>query len=448
MHISKENKIFLSKVFLISLPVIFQELINSSINIADTMMIGSLGETAITAVALGNQVFFIFILIVFGINSGASVFMGQFWGIKDTKSIHKTIGISLISSLLVSFIFLILSQTIPEKLLLIYTRDEEIIKIAVDYLKIVSITYPFYAISFVINMANKSTEKTQIPMVTTIVTLLVNITLNAIFIFVLGMGVKGAALGTLIARITEVLTQVFLIKKLKLPILGKFKNYFSASKTFIQEYYKKALPVILNEIMWATGVTLYMVAYGLVKASESPQASVQIANTIKQLFMVVGIGIGSSSSIILGNLLGANEIDKARLYAKKFTKLVFFIGIIMSSILFILSPYIVSFFDVSESVRMNTIQILRVISITMTFVLLNFLNVIGILRAGGDTLFCLILDAGTVWLVGVPLAFLGVYLNSPIYVVFALASCAEIIAYVLSSIRVKSNKWAVNIIGE
>lgn len=448
MHISKENKNFLAKVFLISIPIIFQELINSSINIADTLMIGSLGEMAITSVALGNQIFFLFILVVFGINSGASVFMGQFWGAKDTKSIHKTMGISLISSLFVSFVFLILAQTIPEKLLLVYTRDPEIIKIGVDYLKIVSITYPFYAISFVINMANRSTEKTKIPMFTTIITLLVNITLNAIFIFVLDMGVRGAALGTLIARIIEVFTQIFLIKTLKLPILGKFKNYFGASKEFVKEYYKKALPVILNEIMWATGVTLYMVAYGFVKVSESPQASIQIANTIKQLFMVIGIGIGSSASIILGNMLGANEIDKAKLYAKKFTKLVFFIGIIMSCILFLLSPFIVSFFDVSDSVRMNTIQILRIVSITMTFVLLNFLNIIGILRAGGDTLFCLLLDAGSVWLVGVPLAFLGVYLNLPIYIVFSLASCAEIISCLVSGIRVKSNKWAVNIINE
>lgn len=446
MNISKENRVFLSKVFAIALPIIFQELINSSINIADTLMIGSLGEKSITAVALGNQIFFIFILIVFGINSGASVFMGQYWGVRDNKSIHKTMGISLLSSLTVAFVFLILAQTIPYKLLILYTRDREVLDIAVGYLKIVSITYPFYALSFVINMANRSTEKTKIPMITTTITLLINVTLNALFIFYLDFGVVGAALGTLIARTIEVLIQITLIKKLKLPILGKFKDYFSATKSFVIEYYKKATPVILNELMWALGVTLYMVAYGLVESSASPQASIQIANTIKQLFMVIGIGIGSSAAVIIGNLLGASQIEMAKKYAKKFTKLVLIIGIVMSITLIIISPYIVGFFDVSDEVRQNTILILRIIAISMNFSMLNYLNIIGILRAGGDTLYCLVLDAGSVWLCGVPLAFLGVYLNLPIYYVFALAMSEEVVKLLFSTLRVKSGKWAINII--
>lgn len=446
MNISKENRVFLSKVFAIALPIIFQELINSSINIADTLMIGSLGEKSITAVALGNQIFFIFILIVFGINSGASVFMGQYWGVRDNKSIHKTMGISLLSSLTVAFVFLILAQTIPYKLLILYTRDREVLDIAVGYLKIVSITYPFYALSFVINMANRSTEKTKIPMITTTITLLINVILNAFFIFYLNLGVVGAALGTLIARTIEVLLQITLLKKLKLPILGKFKDYFSATKSFVIEYYKKATPVILNELMWALGVTLYMVAYGLVESSASPQASIQIANTIKQLFMVIGIGIGSSAAVIIGNLLGASQIEMAKKYAKKFTKLVLIIGITMSITLIIISPYIVGFFDVSEEVRQNTILILRIIAISMNFSMLNYLNIIGILRAGGDTLYCLMLDAGSVWFCGVPLAFLGVYLKLPIYYVFALAMSEEVVKLVFSTLRVKSGKWAINII--
>ncbi len=447
MDISKENKNFLRKVIFIALPIILQELINSSINIADTLMIGSLGENSITAVALGNQIFFLFILFVFGINSGASVFMGQFWGVKDTKSIHKTMGISLVSSLIVAFCFLILAQTIPEKLLIIYTRDPEVLKLGAKYLKIVSFTYPFYATSFVINMANRSTERTRFPMYTSLIALCLNVSLNYIFIFEFGLGVAGAAIGTLIARTIEVIAQIIIIEKYKLPILGKPHEYFLAKKDFIKEYYRRALPVIGNELMWALGVTLYMVAYGLCTASNSPQASIQIANTVKQLFMVIGIGIGSASAVIIGNLLGANDIEKAKLYAKKFTKLVALIGFIMALLLFFSAPYILGFFDVSESVRQDTILILRVIAVSMNFSLMNYLNIIGILRPGGDTLYCLLLDSASVWLCGVPLAFLtATVFGLPIYFVFMGAASEEIVKLIFSYRRVKSNKWAVNII--
>lgn len=447
MSISKENKIFLNKVLIIALPIILQDLINSSVNIADTMMMGSLGETAITAVALGNQIFFLFSLIVFGINSGASVFMAQYWGVRDKRSIHKTMGISLISSLVVAFAFLFFAQIMPHKLLVIYTRDAEVLKLGVNYLKIVSLMYPLYAISLTINMANRSIEQTKFPMITTIITLLLNICLNYIFIFKFGLGVTGAALGTVMARIVEVLVQFYIIKKYRLPILGNIKNYFGQSKSFIIEYYKKGLPVIANELMWSLGVTLYMVAYGLCTASESPQASIQIANTVKQMFMVIGIGIGSACAVIIGNLLGANEIDLAKSYAKKFTKLVFVIGLIMAISLIVFSPLILSFFTVSDQVRSDTIKILMVIAICMNFQMMNYLNIIGILRPGGDTLFCLLVDGGCVWLVGVPLSFLAAtVLGLPIYLVFFAATFEEYVKIIFSYRRVKSNVWAVNII--
>ncbi len=442
-----DNKEFFTKVFLLALPIIFQELINSAINIADTIMIGSLGENAITAVALGNQIFFVFILIVFGINSGASVFMGQFWGVGDKKSIHKTMGIALISSLFVAFCFLIAAQSIPKELLFIYTRDKEVLELGAQYLQIASMTYPLYAISFTINMANRSTQRTKFPMITTLITLCMNVVLNYIFIFVLGFGVRGAATGTVIARTVEVISQIIIVKYYDLPILGKVKEYFGASREFIIEFYKKALPVICNELMWALGVTLYMVAYGLCTASDSPQASVQIANTVKQLFTVIGIGVGSASAVILGNLLGANEIEKAKRYSRKFTKLVMAVAFIMSIFLFVLAPNVTLLFNVSDSVRKDTIIILRVVAIAMNFSLLNYLYIIGTLRPGGDTLYCLLLDGCSVWLCGVPLAFLAATVfNLPIYFVFMGASMEEVVKLLFAYKRYKTDKWAVNII--
>ncbi len=447
MEISEENKKFLRKVSIIAMPIILQDLLNNLINMADTFMIGTLGEDAITAVALGNQIFFLFILFVFGINSGSSVFMSQYWGAKDKKSIHKTMGISVISSEIVAICFMLLAIFIPEKLLIIYTRDAEVLKIGADYLRIVAFVYPLYALSLPVNIANRSTGNTKFPMFTTIIALVTNCTLNYIFIFKLNLGVQGAALGTLIARTLEVTAQFFLIAKFKLPILGKPRDYFSAKKDFIKEYYRRALPVIGNEVMWAAGVTLYMVAYGFVTVSESPQASIQIANTIRQIFSVIGIGIGSAGGVIIGNLLGANQIDKAKVYAKKLSKLVFGVTVVMSALVFITAPYVLSLFNVSDAVRHDTIIILRIIAFIMLFSITNYLNIVGILRAGGDTFFCLVLDAGSVWFCGVPLAFLAaIVFDLPIYWVFLAAGMEEVSKYFFAVIRVKSNRWAVNII--
>lgn len=447
--VSDENKIFLKRIFLIAVPIILAQLLNSAINVTDTLMIGSLGEDAITAVALGNQIFFLFVLILFGINGGASVLMGQYWGIQDKKSIHKTMGISLISSLLVAFVFMFFAVLIPEKLLIIFTRDENVLKAGATYLRIVALSYPFCAVSQTINMANRSTDKNKFPMITTIVALSVNFTLNYIFIFHVGLGVKGAAIGTFIARFCEMTTQIILMYRFKLPILGKFKDYFSANKEFIKIYFRRALPVIGNEVVWSVGVTLYVVAYGLVSVSESPQASVQIANTMKQLFTVFAAGIGSASAVIIGNMLGAGEIEMAKSYEKKLTKLVIVMSIITAIIIFVTAPTILLLFNVSDAVRTDTIIILRIVAITVPFQMLNFLYIIGILRPGGDTVRCLLIDAGGVWLVGVPLTFItAAVFNLPIYFVFLAASCEEYSKLFFALTRVRSKKWAKNIISE
>ncbi len=446
-RISEENRAFLFKVLMIAVPIICQDLINSLINIADTVMIGSLGATSITAVSLGNQIFFIFILIVFGINGGAAIFIGQYWGAKEVKNIHKTMGIAMISAFFVSLIFLIAAQTIPHLLLYVYIRDEEVIRVGSEYLRIVSLTYPFYAISVSLNIANRSTGNTKVPMFTTIITLLTNICLNYLFIFQMGLGVKGAAYGTLVARILEVCLQIVLIKHLKLPILGELKNYFSADKAYLKMYYKKALPMLCNDIIWSVGVSMYTVAYGFVTVSESPQASIQIVNTIRQLFMVTGMGIGSSSGIILANLLGASEIDKAKRYSIKFRKLVFVVSLIMSTLLFLISPYILNFFNISASAQRDTMIMLRIMSITIILQITNSLNYNGILKPGGDIIFCLRSSIIAVWCFGVPFAFLGaLVLNLPIYLVFVLASSEEVVKIIISSIRVNSYKWANRII--
>ncbi|MFV0504598.1 MAG: MATE family efflux transporter [Lachnospirales bacterium] len=444
MKFSKDTKIFLHKLSVIALPIIIQELINSAVNITDTFMISSLGEAPITAVGLANQIFFLFILFVFGINSGASVFMGQFWGAKDTKSIHKTMGIAFISSQVVATTFATLAFFKADLLIGYYSSDAVVIDLGTQYLRVACFTYFLSAFSFTLNTAQKSTGHTKYPMLTTLIAFFTNIILNYYFIFIAKEGVVGAAKGTLIARTVELIAQIVIIRGLKLPILGRMKNYIAFDKKFVAEFFKKAGPVIANEMMWATGVTQYTRFYGQV--GTEAQTSVQLANSMKQLFMVIGIGVGSSSGIILGNLLGANKINKAIRYAKKYIVTAGILSTIMGLGLIIGSPFIVQLFsNISPQVRDDTMKILIIISLLIPVLTFNYMGVVGILRSGGDTFVCLLIDALSVWLLGVPFTYLGIRMGLPIYLVVACSYMEEIGKFLFVVIRVRQRKWAQNI---
>jgi len=440
------DKVFFKTLVFLAVPIILQEILNSSVNMMDTFMIGQLGDIEVAAVGLANQIFFLFSLMLFGINSGASVFMGQYWGKGEIESIHKIMGISFVLSFSAAFLFCFGALCIPETLMNIYSKDELVVQQGVKYLRVIALSYFMSAFIITINTALKSIGQTKFPMFTTFISLISNIILNYIFIFILEMGVSGAALGTIISRTIEVLVQILLINKFKVPIAVNIKNYFNADKEFTKKFLKLTYPVILNECMWALGTSIYNIAYKY--SGTQAQAAVQISGTIQNLFMVVGIGIGAASGIILSNTLGAGDLKKAIRYSRNCIVMAVILSVIMGIGLFNCSGFIVSLFEVNDVVKLYAQRILFVVAVGMIFKTFNYTTVVGILRSGGDTRFCLILDASSVWFIGIPMAFLGSkFLQLPIYWTFALVYLEEFFKFFLSGKRVLSNKWANTIVG-
>lgn len=445
--ISKEDKKIYKTTIIMALPIIFQELINSSVNLLDTFMVGSLGLNSVTAVGSANQIFFLFALLVFGISSGSSAFMGQYWGNNEKHNLHKTMGICLVFSLIIATAFFIPSQLFGKALIDIYSDNENVIELGAKYLKISSISFFLTAIIVTINTSLKSTGQTKLPMFTTLIALTTNAILNYIFIYTLKKGVEGAAIATLIARMLEVSVQIFLIKKMRMPVYTKFKNYFSFTLEFVKKYIKIVWSVFANEALWALGTTSYFIAYS--KVSNEAVGAIQISSSVQQMFMVVGMGVGSASGIIIANLLGSGERDKAIDVAKKATHLSVILSILMSIVLLLTAPLIVRNFDVPDVVKNYTYSIFYIISVGMVVKTYNFTAIVGILRNGGDTLFCLLIDFVSVWFVGVPLAFISaVYLKLPIYFVFGFVYSEELVKFLFCYFRIKSNKWANRIIEE
>lgn len=441
----KEDKGFIRSLLHLSVPIIFQEMLNSSVNMADTVMVGQLGVNEITAVGLANQIFFLFVLIIFGINSGAAIFIGQYWGKRDVKSIHKVMGISFVTGVFVAAVFCFGALFVPESIMGIYSKDSAVIALGADYLKVVGVSYFITAVTVAFNSSLRSTGMTKVPMMTTFCALIVNVVLNYVFIFVLKMGVVGAALATVIARIIELLIIIVLVRALRTPSYSNIRGYFKADAAFIKEFYKLTVPVILNEFIWALGTSIYNVAYKF--SGTEAQGAVQISSTVQNLFMVMGMGIGAGCGIIIANCLGAGEIKKAVRYSRKCLVLVVVISVFMGVCLLLSGKYIVSFFDVSETVKGYAFNIIIVISAGMLFKTFNYATIVGILRSGGDTGFCLLIDCIGVWLVGVPCAFIGSYfLKIPIHFTVALVYMEEVFKFVVSLKRVLSNVWAKSVI--
>ena len=446
---TSKSSVFYNTLLKLAIPIVIQNLITSSINAVDTLMIGKLGEVEIAAVGIANQYFFLFNLLIIGITSGAGIFISQYWGQKDKENIHKTLGLSLISSTVFSILFTIVAMIIPEYIMLAFNKDPYVIKLGVDYLKIVSISYVFTAISLVYGVSSRCVEDTIGPMLVSIIALLTNASLNYIFIFghlgFSAMGVKGAAIATLIARVVETIALILYIYLKKGILAAKFKNIMDISKDFIAKSLKTIIPVVINDMCWAVAMIIYAIAYGYL--GTQAMAAVQITTTIQNVFMVFTFGLANGASVMIGHQVGAGNIDISLEYTKRFIKLSTIVGIVIGILLAISSPLILSFFNISQEVYQSALRILYIIAITMVIKVIGIVNIVGILRGGGAVSYSLKVEALTMWLVGVPLVFFGSFiLKLPVEWVVLLVSLEEVAKVIFTMKKLKGKEWIRQII--
>jgi putative MATE family efflux protein len=436
------NKKFLRTLIFLALPIILQELMAHAVNFMDMWMMGQLSLEAVTGVGLSKRLFFLFVLLIFGVNSGGAIFMGQYWGKGDTGGIHRVLAIAFVTNIIIAIIFACIALFAPRWFLSIVTSDPAVIEQGVQYLAVASLIYLLTAVSFTILMALRSIRQTKIPMFASACSLVIKLIINYVFVFVLDMGVVGAAWGTVFARVTEIIVQIILIRRYRLPIFTNIRQHFDFNTAYVKNFFKTALPVIGNEFFWALGVFMYDVAYQF--TGSTGQGAFQISDSIQHLFMIAGISIGVASGVTIANHLGAGDRDVAIAASRKCVAIGATVAFVMGVLLFFIGPFIVATYDnVSEYVQGLAASNLAIISIFMIPRTVNYFFIISILRQGGDTMFCLILDTGSVWLIGIPLAFLGAYvLGWPIYLVLALVYLEEVVKIFIAGARVRKNRWA------
>lgn len=442
------DKKFYKTLLILAFPIMIQNILMSSLSMIDTMMVGALGDIPVAAVGIGNQVNFLVQLFMLGIVGGTSIFISQFWGKKDKHNIKKTVGVSTLSSCIVGIIGTIIVLIFSKYIAGIFSKDQFVIQNVVSYLRIMAFSYIINAITVSLAFSLRSIEDSKSPMIVSAIAVLTNIILNYILIFgkfgAPQLGVIGASIATVIARYIECVLLIYIASKN--PIFkGDIKEFKDFDFLFIKEIYRSVIPVLLNEICWGIGNFLYSVAYGQI--GTTAMASIQICNNIQNIFMVFGFSLASASLVMVGNQVGAGDEKCAKEYGNKFTILSVLIGIVMGSAMMLSSSFMMQIFNVSTEVKRYSALILNVFAFLAPIRMLNLVVIVGVLRGGGDAGYALKAEAIPMWLIGVPMAFLGaVFLGLEVHIVMILVSIEEIVKFTFCAVRLKNGKWIKSLI--
>jgi len=439
---------YYSRLLRFALPIALQQLIFSGLNLVASVMVGQLGDTAVAAVGLAGQIFFLLNLLVFGIGSGAAMFTAQLWGRRDIPNIRRVLGLSLTLSMIGAVFFLVIAEFFPAAVLSIYSRDPAVIALGSSYLRIFGFSFLFFSVTATFSLVLRSIGEVRLPVSVTIGALLLNIILSYVFIFgklgLPALGVNGAAYAILISRSLECFALITLTYYLKLPPAGKLSELLSYDMAFARIVLRPVLPVAINEILWSLGITAYQVIYA--RTGTEQLAAMNISIAIVDLAVVAFIGLGNATSILVGNFIGSRDETQAQVYAGRSLALSGIGGMVIGVLIFLLSPFILSLYKVSPE-TIGYAQKILVISCSFLWLrMMNLVIFIGILRAGGDTRFGLVLDGFIIWLVGVPLTAFGAFvLHLPIYLVYLLTMSEELVKWSLGIWRYFSKKWIHNL---
>ncbi len=438
------DKEFLKRLSKLGAPIMLQNLFSVLGNSVTTFMTGLLGDLPIAAAGLNSQLYFLLMLVQFGVSSGCSLFTAQFWGKKDRESILKTLGVSLMLGLGVGMIFMLIALFLPRQFLGIFTQNEEVIEIATGLLRITGFSFLFTPVIFTYAFILRSTDQARLPLSASIVGVTLNILLGYALVFgkfgLPAMGVNGAAVSLLTARAVETIVLVFLVYRKKTTLAAPPRQIFSFDRLFLKRVLNRALPVITNELIWGLGITTYNAIFA--RLGVESYAAIAIRITVEDMMFVPFTGVTNACAIIVGNAIGAGAKDKAKGYVRQAITITILMGLTVGVCLFFSRGLILSYFNITETTRRLAMNILAVLAAVMWLRSSNFVLFIGMMRAGGDTRFAWFMDVVALWMVGVPLALLAVFvLHLPVYYAYLLVMSEEALKFGVSIFRFRSKRW-------
>lgn len=442
------DKTFIKTLLAIAIPVSLQTLIQSSLSMIDQMMIGQYGETAIAGVGLGGTISFILMISLGGIVSGGGIYLAQYWGVKDTNNMQKTMATTLRLGTVCALIVAVLAGVMPNLALSIFTSDSQVIEVGARYLRILAFSYvPMFLI---MNHATllRNMSHSKIPMFTGVFSVAVNTLLNYVLIFgkfgLPSLGIEGAAMATVATRFLEMFLLMGICRLLKLSALPNWRQIFVIDWRFSKVFFLTIYPVMLNELIWVLGDSMYSIIYGHMGTAE--MAAMTMTFPVQGMFIGFFTGLSSAAGIMIGNQLGAGEEELAQRYAKDFVLLTVLGSVGMGVIIVSLSELYLMAYQVTPEVKTLSMQLLWVFGAVIWVKVSNMVIGNGVLRSGGETKFTFYMDLFGLWGIGVPLGFLSAFvLGFSVSGVYLMIALEELVRFGMGIHRLSGRKWIKNL---
>lgn len=441
---------FYRQMFKLAIPIIIQNLLSAAVNSSDVIMLNYVGQSAISAVSLAANYSNILFMVYYGLGTGASLLCAQYFGKKNMQAIHAVEGIALRFSLAISALVALAAFTIPQRMLLLFTSDQELIAIGSSYIRIMGITYLCWGVTEIYLAILRSIGRVTISMALNMLAFGLNILLNAVFIFGLfgapKLGVTGVAIATASSRLIQLIACVIvslLSKDVKLnPIY-----MFIRSKTLLNDFIHLSLPALGNDLSWSVAFSMYSVILGHL-GTEAVAAN-SLVTVVRNVGSVFCFAIASAGTILLGRVMGQGELEKSKSYASGMLKMTVVAGAVGGVIVLAVTPFVLRFASLNDTAMHYLKYMLLINSYYIMGSAVNTALIAGVFRAGGDTKFGLICDTIDMWVYAVPLGFFAAFVvKLPVLWVYFLLCTDEFVKWPWVIHHYRKGEWAKNITRE
>lgn len=441
---------FYRQMFKLAIPIIIQNLLSAAVNSSDVIMLNYVGQSAISAVSLAANYSNILFMVYYGLGTGASLLCAQYFGKKNMQAIHAVEGIALRFSLAISALVALAAFTMPQRMLLLFTSDQELIAIGSSYIRIMGITYLCWGVTEIYLAILRSIGRVTISMTLNMLAFGLNILLNAVFIFGLfgapKLGVTGVAIATASSRLIQLVACV-IVSLLSKDVKLNPAYMFIQSKTLLNDFIHLSLPALGNDLSWSVAFSMYSVILGHL-GTEAVAAN-SLVTVVRNVGSVFCFAIASAGTILLGRVMGQGELEKSKSYASRMLKMTVVAGAVGGVIVLAVTPFVLRFASLNDMAMHYLKYMLLINSYYIMGSAVNTALIAGVFRAGGDTKFGLICDTIDMWVYAVPLGFFAAFvLKLPVLWVYFLLCTDEFVKWPWVIRHYRKGEWAKNITRE
>ncbi len=451
------DKAFYARVFAIVIPIMIQNTITNVVSLLDNVMVGRVGTLQMSAVAIDNQLLFVFNLCIFGGLAGAGIFATQFAGAGDSAGVRHCFRLKLMVGFAMLVIASIVFIALPEQLVSLYLAKDTspadaaaTLNFGLDYLRVMVVGLVPFTLSQVYSSTLRELGETKIPMISSIIAIFVNLVFNYFLIFgTFGfpkLGVVGAAVATVLSRFVEAAIILVFTHKNSARfefIKGAYRS-ISVPAELVGRVMRRGMPLLVNEFLWSSGMAVLSQCYSV--RGLGVVAATNISSTVANLFNVVFISMGNAVAIMVGQHLGANEIAKAKQTAWRLISFTVAMSAVTACIMAVCAPFIPQIYNTEDEVREMATKFLAIVALLMPAFAFSH-DCYFTLRSGGKTVLTFVFDSGFTWLIAVPTAFvLANFTQANIFIIFFAVQALEVVKSVIGFVLVKKGVWVRNII--